>query len=255
MMNVNEIKEFGINICPLPMAELVNYLDESLAGNKSPIMISGVNAYAIVQASEDKIYHDYLLRSGVVNIDGVSVVLALRFLGHSVKERVSCPDLFHELVKLAQKKQYSIYLLGSKYEIVSEAARNLQVRYPGLEVAGFDSGFFDAEREKEIVKDLKLKKPKMLFLGMPSPKKEAFAFRNTEELNIPLMLGVGGLFDIEAGIIKRAPLWIQRIGMEWFYRFIQEPRRMWRRYLIGNIRFILLVLRERVRGKSKRTEY
>jgi N-acetylglucosaminyldiphosphoundecaprenol N-acetyl-beta-D-mannosaminyltransferase len=247
MMNFNEIKEFGIKICPLSMAELVNFLEESLASNQSPILISGVNAYAIVQASEDKTYHDYLLNSTVINIDGISVVLALRFLGHSVKERVSCPDLFHELVKLALKKQYSIYLLGSKYEIVSEAARNLQIRYPGLKVAGFEAGFFDAEKEKEIVKDIKLNKPKMLFLGMPSPKKEAFAFRNTEELNIPLMLGVGGLFDIEAGMIKRAPLWIQRMGLEWFYRFIQEPRRMWRRYLIGNIRFILLVLREKIR--------
>jgi N-acetylglucosaminyldiphosphoundecaprenol N-acetyl-beta-D-mannosaminyltransferase len=251
MMNINEIQEFGLNICPLPMSELVEHLDESLAKNQSPVLISGVNAYAIVQSSEDKIYHDYLLKSSIVNIDGVSVVLALRFLGHSVKERVSCPDLFHELVKLAQKRQYSIYLLGSKYEVVSEAARNLKVRYPGLQIAGFDSGFFDAEKEREIVKDLKEKKPKMLFLGMPSPKKEAFAFRYTEELEIPLMLGVGGLFDIEAGMIKRAPLWIQRIGMEWFYRFIQEPRRMWRRYLIGNFRFILLVLKERLSGKKK----
>jgi N-acetylglucosaminyldiphosphoundecaprenol N-acetyl-beta-D-mannosaminyltransferase len=255
MMNVNEVKEFGLNICSLRMTELVDYLDKSLTENHKPILISGVNAYAIVQSYEDKIYHDYLLNSGVVNIDGISVVMALRFLGHNVKERVSCPDLFHELVKLAQKNQYSIYLIGSKYEIVSEAARNLQLRYPGLQVAGYESGFFDEEKEVKLAEDLNLKKPKMVFLGMPSPKKEAFAFRYAEKLNIPLILGVGGLFDIEAGMIKRAPLWTQRIGMEWFYRFIQEPRRMWRRYLIGNLRFISLVLRERIRGKGKRTDY
>ena len=247
-MGINSIQAFSLNICPLPLSELVDYLDDSLVNNQKPVLISGVNAYAIVQSAKDKRYHDLLVDSTVVNIDGISVVMALRFLGHKVKERVSCPDLFHELVTLAQKRNYSIYLVGSKYEIVSSAVSNLQKRYPELQITGYDSGYYDAEKEKEIISDIASKKPKMLFLGMPSPKKEEFAFKCAEQYNIPLILGVGGLIDIEAGVIKRAPLWCQKIGMEWFYRFAQEPKRMWRRYLIGNLEFIWLVIREKFKS-------
>ena len=244
-MGINSIEAFSLNICPLPLSELIEYLDISLINHQKPVVISGVNAYAIVQSAKDKIYRDYLLDSTIVNIDGISVVMALRFLGHKVKERVSCPDLFHELVSLAQKRNYSIYLVGSKPGIVSSAVRNLQERYPELKIAGFDSGYYDAEGENKIIADIVLKKPEMLFLGMPSPRKEAFAFKCAEQYSIPLILGIGGLIDIEAGVIKRAPLWCQKIGMEWFFRFAQEPKRMWRRYLIGNLEFIWLVLRER----------
>jgi N-acetylglucosaminyldiphosphoundecaprenol N-acetyl-beta-D-mannosaminyltransferase len=251
-MEINSIHAFRLNICPLSLSELIDYLDVSIVTNQYPILISGVNAYAIVQSEKDKIYRDYLINSTVVNIDGISVVLALRFLGNKIKERVSCPDLFHELVSLAQKRNYSIFLLGSQFNIVSRAVNNLQKRYPELQIAGFDSGFFDAEKEKEIIAEIGAKKPKMLFLGMPSPKKEAFAFKCAEQFNIPLILGVGGLIDIEAGFIKRAPLWCQRIGMEWFYRLIQEPRRMWRRYLIGNLEFIWLVIKEKYKMKESK---
>jgi N-acetylglucosaminyldiphosphoundecaprenol N-acetyl-beta-D-mannosaminyltransferase len=253
-MEVNVIQEFGLNICPLPLTELVDFLDVSISKNQIPIIISGLNAYAIVQSKSDKIYHDYLVNSSVVNIDGISVVLALRFLGYPIKERVSCPDLFYELINLALKQKYSIYLIGSKPEIISEAASNLQTRYPELQIVGFETGYYDSNKEKEIVADIKAKKPKMLFLGMPSPKKEAFAFKYAKELNIPLTLGVGGLFDIEAGLIKRAPFQFQRLGMEWFYRFLQEPARMWRRYLIGNFKFIMLVVKEKFRGRGIRQD-
>ena len=249
-MEINCVKQFNLNICTLQLSELVDAINQSINYETKPLIISGVNAYAIVTSKKDTVYRDYLNNSDIINIDGFSIVIALRFLGYQIKERSSCPDLFHKLLELAELKKYCVYFLGAQKFIVDKAAENLKKRYPALKIVGIRSGYFNEDEENEIVTDILDKRPTMLFLGMSSPKKDAFAYKYSKKFNVPIILGVGGVFDIEAGTIKRSPIWFQKNGMEWLFRLIQEPRRMWKRYLIGNIEFIYLVLIEKYRMKK-----
>ena len=177
----------------------------------------------------------------------MSVVWALRLLGFNVPERVACPDLAEDLMKMAEKEGYSVFFFGAQQESVTICVRKIMESYPGLKVSGFRNGFFKADDEHQIIKMINAVNTDILFLGLPSPKKELFVEKYKNLLNVKYILGVGGYFDIVSGITKRAPHWMQKIGMEWFYRFLQEPMRMWRRYLIGNFKFIWLVAKKRIK--------
>ena len=142
-------------------------------------------------------------------------------------------------------------MLGTGKEQLQSAVHNIQIKYPKLEISGYRDGFFKEEEEPGIVELINQAKPNILFLGLPSPKKEFFVEKFKNQLHVNYVLGVGGFFDILAGTIKRAPVWMQKIGLEWFYRFMQEPKRLFRRYFIGNFIFLGLVIREKMRTYRK----
>jgi N-acetylglucosaminyldiphosphoundecaprenol N-acetyl-beta-D-mannosaminyltransferase len=182
-----------------------------------------------------------------VNIDGMSMVWALRFLGYSAPERVACPDLANDILELAERKNYSIFLFGANESSLVLSIKNLATNFPKLKIAGYRNGYYQIEDEYGIIKMINDSMPDILFLGMPSPQKELFVEKYKNQFQVKYILGVGGFFDILSGKTKRAPLWVQRRGMEWIYRFAQEPKRMWHRYMIGNVKFIGLVLKEKWR--------
>ena len=153
------------------------------------------------------------------------------------------PDLFDALLALAARKAYSVYLLGAQPGVAEEAARKVAALHPGLTIAGVHHGYFDPE-DVTVVEAVHRAHPDMLFVGMPSPRKEYWVSENLDRLGVSFTLGVGGTFDVVAGVTSRAPMWMQRAGLEWVYRLYQEPRRMWKRYLVGNTRFVALVVRE-----------
>jgi N-acetylglucosaminyldiphosphoundecaprenol N-acetyl-beta-D-mannosaminyltransferase len=249
---MQEVEIFGIKINTLKKTEFLPLIKSGIE-NGHQIVQSGVNASSVVEISDNETLRAAIHNSDLVNIDGMSLVWALRFLGYKVPERVACPDLAEDILFMAEQNSYSVYLLGAREESLLLAEKKLLAKYPELRIVGRRNGYFNSDDEKEIIDAINMVNPDMVFLGMTSPKKELFVEKYRNILNVKYFLGVGGFFDILSGYTRRAPLWVQNIGMEWFYRFLQEPTRMWRRYLIGNIRFILIVLRIKlITGRTAR---
>jgi|SRR5665647_3262112 len=242
---------WNIKIDTFTINQIVDIVEDNFASNRYPMQITGVNAETIVSSQNDKSLQKAINESHIVNIDGISVVIGLRLLGFKIKERAACPDIFDILLERANSKGYKIYFLGAQEEVINKMIIKLQNEYSNLKIVGFHNGYFNQENEIEIAEMIKASNADMLFLGIPSPKKEFFIRNYLNFMDVPLCFGVGGVFDIKAGIFKRAPDWMQKIGMEWFYRFVQEPRRMWKRYLIGNTKFIWAVIREKYRISSR----
>ena len=178
-------------------------------------------------------------RAGHLTVaDGMSVVWALRASGQRALERVAGVDLMVRLLAAAETNGLRVYFLGAKREVVAALVERSRARHPGLEIAGFRDGYFGAEDHLRIVEEIRASGAHMLFVGMPSPFKETWCERYRQRLQVPVIVGVGGSFDVLAGFIKRAPRWVQSMGMEWFWRLMMEPRKLWKRYLTTNSEFI-----------------
>jgi N-acetylglucosaminyldiphosphoundecaprenol N-acetyl-beta-D-mannosaminyltransferase len=176
--------------------------------------------------------------------DGMPVVWALRASGQAAPERVAGVDLMDRLLAAAAKDRLGVYFLGARREVVETLVKNSRIRYPGIEIAGFRDGYFGPRDHQVIVQEIRASGAHILFVGMPSPFKEAWCERYRERLDVPVIMGVGGSFDVLAGYVKRAPHWMQSAGLEWFWRLLMEPRKLWRRYLTTNSEFIWLAGRE-----------
>ncbi|WP_439114128.1 WecB/TagA/CpsF family glycosyltransferase [Hydrogenophaga sp.] len=204
-----------------------------------------VNVAKLMHMRDDAQLRDSVESCDIINIDGMGVVLGARLLGHEVRERVAGVDLFHELLAMSAREGLAAYLLGAQDEVVSATARKVQALYPGLKIAGHHHGYF-WDDEAAMVEKIRASGAQLLFVAITSPKKENFINRWRDQLGVTFVMGVGGTFDVVAGKVKRAPLWMQKYGLEWLYRVIQEPRRMWKRYLVTNLKFSLLLLRARI---------
>ncbi|MFT6918367.1 MAG: N-acetylglucosaminyldiphosphoundecaprenol N-acetyl-beta-D-mannosaminyltransferase [Cognaticolwellia sp.] len=202
-----------------------------------------VNVAKIVNMQKDPVLAASVNACDVINIDGMGVVFGARFLGHDVPERVSGVDLFHELLKMSARCDFPVFLLGATDEVVSKTSDNVKALYPNLTIAGFNDGYF-WDNEEALVSKIRQSGAKLLFVAITSPKKENFINKWQDKLGVDFVMGVGGTFDVVAGKVKRAPLWMQKSGLEWLYRVIQEPRRMWKRYLVTNSKFAFLLLKE-----------
>jgi N-acetylglucosaminyldiphosphoundecaprenol N-acetyl-beta-D-mannosaminyltransferase len=177
-------------------------------------------------------------------------VWASRLLRAPLPERVAGIDLFERLLEVGARDGWSVYLLGAKPDVLAQLRRRLASRFPALKIAGSHDGYFSDADASTVAEDIRASGADMLFLAMPSPSKEIFLGDWGPSLGVPVLHGVGGSFDVLAGVTKRAPLRWQKLGLEWLYRVIQEPSRMWRRYLTTNGRFIALVLHELIRRQS-----
>ncbi|PKM50946.1 MAG: glycosyltransferase [Firmicutes bacterium HGW-Firmicutes-7] len=205
-----------------------------------------LNAGKMVLGHKDHQLKKIINKCEIINADGQSVVWASRFLKSPVPERVAGIDLMYQVIKLAAEKGYKIYFFGAKEEVVQKVAAIYKNKYPTINIVGVRNGYNIIESHDVILEDMKCSKADILFLGFGSPQKEYWLRDNISKIGIPFCMGVGGSFDVVAGLTKRAPLWMQKCGLEWFYRFIQEPKRMWKRYLVGNSKFLYLILREKI---------
>jgi N-acetylglucosaminyldiphosphoundecaprenol N-acetyl-beta-D-mannosaminyltransferase len=240
---IKKINFLDIPLDTLTMDETINKIDQAIFSNKQ-VHHCVINAGKVVKIQTDKKLKESVISSDVINADGMSIVWAARFLGHKIKERVAGIDLMENLVELANKKKYKCFFLGAKEKVVKKIVDHYSEKYSNKIIAGYRNGYFDNEEEKMIIDQIIKSKTNLLFVAMTSPKKEIFLNRYKAELqSVNLIMGVGGSFDVISGEVKRAPLFMQRIGLEWFYRFAQEPRRMWRRYLIGNLKFLIIIFK------------
>ena len=205
-----------------------------------------VNAGKVVAMQNDSELRKSVNESDIINADGQAVVWASKFLGKPLKERVAGIDLMVNLVEMAHKNNNKIFLFGAKEEVVKEVVDKYSKIYSSNIIAGYRNGYFSPSEEEEIAQQIADSGTQMLFVAISSPIKENFLYKYRDTLkNVNLIMGVGGSFDVVAGKVKRAPVWMQNAGLEWFYRFLQEPKRMWKRYLVGNSKFIFLVLKEK----------
>lgn len=241
---MNKILFFDIIIHPLLKSEFLDIIEKNLK-NGNQIIQNGLNASSVNELVRNEELKQAYKNSDLINIDGMSLVWALRFMGYKVPERVACPDLVDDILAMAEKNNFSVFLFGAKERNLLLCKKNLKKNYPNLIIAGYRNGYYKEEDELAIINTINNANPDILFLGMPSPRKELFAEKYRYNLTAKYIFGVGGLFDILSGLKKRAPGWIQKIGMEWFYRFAQDPFRLWRRYLIGNFKFLWLVNKEK----------
>lgn len=231
------------------MQETLTLVEEKIqAGEQLHHVV--VNAGKVVAMQKDAELRHSVNQSHIINADGQAVVWASRFLRKPLKERVAGIDLMANLVEMAHNNNYKIFLFGAKEDVVKTVVEKYSEIYSPNIIAGYRNGYFSPSEEKEIAQQIADTGTQMLFVAISSPIKENFLFKYRDILkNVNLIMGVGGSFDVVAGKTKRAPTWMQKAGLEWFYRFAQEPRRMWKRYLVGNSKFIYLVLRERFSKK------
>lgn len=244
----NRINIFNCPIDTYTMDETVNIIDESIQ-NKIHLHHVVVNAAKLVHMQKDKELYDSVVNSDIINPDGQAVVWASKFLGQPLKERVAGIDLMENLVKLAYAKNYKVFFFGAKEEVVKGVVDKYSAMYSEDIIAGYRNGYFGKDEEEFIAKQIASSGADILFVAISSPTKEIFLNTYKDIIDIPFIMGVGGSFDVVAGKVTRAPIWMQKAGLEWFYRFLQEPRRMWKRYLMTNSLFIWYMLKEKVNAK------
>jgi len=228
------------------MSETLELIKEAIANNKQ-IHHVVVNAGKIVSMQNDLQLRQSVNDSDLINADGQAVVWASKILNKPLKERVAGIDLMENILELANNNKYKIFFLGAKEEIVKAVIEKYTKQFSKDIIAGYRNGYFNKEDETKIATEISKSGANILFVAISSPTKENFLYNNKKLLkNVNFIMGVGGSFDVVSGKVKRAPVWMQNSGLEWFYRFIQEPKRMWKRYLIGNSKFIYLVLKEKL---------
>ncbi len=235
----------GVPIHALTMSGTLDVIHEAIVSRRR-LLIGVVNAAKIVNMKRDAMLRDSVLASDVVVADGQSVVWASRVLGQPLPERVAGIDLMMELFRAGNNRGYRVFCLGATKEVIRAVGERLQHDYPRLKLVGVRDGYFSEEQEQEVAEEIGRARPDILLVGMTSPKKERFLARWADVMDVPVCHGVGGSFDVYAGRVKRAPKAWQRLGIEWLYRIVQEPRRMWRRYLVTNTLFGVLLARELV---------
>ncbi|MEV4902747.1 WecB/TagA/CpsF family glycosyltransferase [Citricoccus sp. NPDC055426] len=249
-MSLDEIRVLGTRAHPISMQETLSRCIELSRGLGNQHVV--INAAKVVSLQEDSLLRSTIDEASLVGIDGQSVVWAARWLGYDVPERVAGIDLMHEIIRAAPGENLRLYFLGAEQSVVEKVVEFAEAR--GCTVAGFRNGYWTDEEESTIVSDIADLNVNVLFLGLPSPRKEHFVRTYRQALNTGLTIGVGGSFDVIAGKTLRAPSWMQKSGLEWAYRLSQEPKRMLKRYLVGNAKFIRIVLKEKLGPRSERPD-
>jgi N-acetylglucosaminyldiphosphoundecaprenol N-acetyl-beta-D-mannosaminyltransferase len=252
----NRVRVGSLRLDPLTMSEAINSIRQAAQSDQpGQRIVVTANAQFAQIARANKRFYDILDRADMVVADGMSVVAASRLLGRPLPERIAGVDLVEELCREAACTGMTVYFLGGKPGAAEKAAANLRAEFPKLKIAGIDCPPMGFETQHDcsalVLSRIVAAAPDILFVGLGAPKQKFWMQEHRSSLPVKVMIGVGGTFELLAGDKSRAPLWIQRIGLEWLYRLLQEPRRLWRRYLIGNAEFIQVVLWQILRQRRQ----
>jgi N-acetylglucosaminyldiphosphoundecaprenol N-acetyl-beta-D-mannosaminyltransferase len=236
------LKILEVNIDRLDMQGAVERV-KNLLSEDGPSLIVTPNSEMLAAAAEDAELARILNSADLAVPDGAGVILASKIMGQKLPERVAGFDLITELFAQLENEDCSFYFLGSKPGIVDKAAAELKKRYPNLNIAGYHHGYLDKELQQNVTAEINEKGIDLLLVGMGVPLQERFLDKNLDGLNVKAAVTVGGSFDVIAGEVERAPLWMQKAGLEWFYRLVQEPSRFGRMLLLP--KFIYLVIKSK----------
>ncbi len=245
----NRVNMMGTPVDNLTMEETLDLIKDAIIKNEH-IHHTVVNAGKIVAMHEDPQLKQSVISADIINADGQAVVWASQILGNPLKQRVAGIDLMQKLVELSFREQYRIFFLGAKEGVLEKMVDQYSRQYSPQIIAGYRNGYFKKEEERSIAQQIADSKANILFVAISSPIKENFLYENRDILKqVNFVMGVGGSFDVVAGHVKRAPVWIQRAGLEWLFRVYQEPKRMFKRYLVGNVKFMRLLMKYRFSKK------
>jgi len=228
----------GVKVSCVNFQQAMSQIERFIRSQK-PHQVITLNPEFVITAQKDKEFKEIINKGDLVVPDGIGIVWASRLMGSPLKERVTGVELVWSLSKLASHKGYSIFFLGGREGVAKQTAFNLKKHYPKLKVAGTESG---SPYDPTLIPKISSKKPTILFVAFGHPKQEKWIFKYKNRLGIPVMIGVGGAFDFISQRVKRAPVWIQKIGLEWFYRLLKQPSR-WKRQL-SLIQFAFLIIKE-----------
>lgn len=244
----DEIIFFNQCIHPWTMLKTIEVISKRINAGKFTQHVV-VNVAKLVNMRKNPELRRSVAECDIINVDGMGVVWGARLCGHDIPERVAGIDLLLQLLEVAKKESIPVYFLGARQQVIEKLVQAVKKRFPGLPVAGYHHGYF-WDNEQAVVDEIAASGARMLFVAISSPKKENFINTWKDRLGVSFVMGVGGSFDVVAGFTRRAPLWMQKAGLEWFYRFLQEPRRMWKRYLVTNSIFAWMLVKE-MWGKGK----
>ena len=238
--------------CPVDVLTMAETVERAGAAMKSRARLQHValNVAKFINMRSDPILRSDVMGSDIVGIDGMGIVLAARWLGVPVKERVAGIDLFQEILKLCARDGFRPFLFGAKSEVLHRAADAIVTRFPTIQFAGLRDGYFSQHQEAEVVEQIRKSKADCLFIAMPTPRKERFLAAYRDRLGVPFIMGIGGSLDVISGQVRRAPPIIQSMGLEWLHRVYEEPRRMWWRYAKTNTIFAGILIRILLRRRS-----
>ncbi|SDD42345.1 WecB/TagA/CpsF family glycosyltransferase [Sporomusa acidovorans] len=233
----------NVTIDTVTMSEAVAILEQYIR-EKTPHLVATANAEMVMLAQKDLELACILEQCDLVVPDGAGVVWAARYQGYTILERVAGYDLTQNILSEAASKGYRVFMFGSQPEIINKAKAAALERYPGLCICGTRHGFFSSEDESDIINTITAAKPDILLAALGVPKQEKWLARNLTKLNVPVCMGVGGTFDVMAGAVRRAPLWMQRTSLEWLFRLLCQPQRVIRMLVLP--KFALKII-----GKKK----
>lgn len=243
---MSRMKFLNTHIDNLTMKEAINKIDELII-NKKPSYVVTPNVDHIVKLERDNEFKDVYNKADLILTDGMPLVWISKLKNTPIKEKVSGSDLFPRVCELATERKYSLFLLGAAEGVADKAAEKLKGKYDGLNIVGTYSpsyGFEKNEDEiKKIIQIINKVKPDILAVGVGAPKQEKFIYKYKDRLNVPISLAIGASLDFEAGNVTRAPKWMQNIGLEWFYRLCMEPKRMFKRYIVDDLKIFSIALR------------
>lgn len=233
----------GVPVHVMTMDAVLDACERSVR-DSARLSIGVVNAAKLVNMRRDEWLRRAVLGADLILADGQSVVWASRLLHQPLPERVAGIDLFQALLERAERHGYSVYFLGATDEVLDTMVDRLRVRHPRLRISGRCNGYFPMSQATRVAEDIRAARPDLLFVGMTSPRKELFLEQWGGFIGAHVCHGVGGSFDVLAGVTRRAPRLWRRLGLEWLYRVKQEPRRLWRRYLTTNVAFVALLTKD-----------
>jgi N-acetylglucosaminyldiphosphoundecaprenol N-acetyl-beta-D-mannosaminyltransferase len=224
----------------LTMAETLDLAEQAMT-NREPLHHTVINVSKLVNMRANPVLAQDVSEADLINVDGAGVVWGARLFGVGVPERVAGVDIMEAMFRICAERGFRPYLLGAEAHVLDAVKKRLARDYPGFEIAGARDGYFSAEDEEGIILDINASGADCLFVALPTPRKERFLYRYRLVLRPYFIMGVGGSFDVYGGKVHRAPKWVQAIGMEWAYRVMQEPGRLWRRYWDTNRAYLKLL--------------
>lgn len=240
-MDIPSTNILGIRVHLIDLNTALPLIERFIQSRKSHQIVV-VNVAKIVKAQFNNLLKDVINNADLVGADGVPVIWVSKLFKPKIFGRLNGTDLMGALVEMSAQKGYSIYFFGAADDVVKRVVSFYTKKYPTLKIAGYRNGYFSIDDEIEIVKQIRQSNADILLVGFGTPKKEIFIKKYKYEMKVPVIHGVGGSFDVVAGKTKRAPIWMQKYGLEWFFRILQEPRRMLKRYLMTNSLFIIFII-------------
>lgn len=244
MVFPDPVQILGVNVHAVTWNRLKSYIDSQIR-NRLSCEIAYVNVHCMNLAYKDRNFRDILNSFQIVYCDGFGVMLGAKILGHHIPERITGADWIYDLVSFCEKRSHSLYLFGGEDKVAEKAAQKLVNLFPKIRIAGTHHGYFDKSESKKIIDKINSLQADILLIGFGSPLQEKWIFRHRDQIEVPICWVVGAAFDFVAGKVRRGPKWMTNNGMEWAFRFIIEPGRLWQRYLLGNPLFFAYVMKEK----------